>query len=208
MELLCEELSRDEAVQKQRKEAKKLKRKKRKTKKDNGADPLCLVDKAGGDDDDENEDDVEEAEGGVVTLPMSQPAPPPPPPCQCSDSSKSKGKKNKNRVNNNNEDSGDKLYSMNNGTASSRWDSSRSPSRESCSCSIPHANKKQQHSSMNATAVSMDQRATAQPTMVNCNVIRKCPHDSGYCSTNSSNLTTPEGSDVACTEGLCNHHSG
>jgi hypothetical protein len=156
LELLCEELSREEAAQKQRKEAKKQKRKKRRGKKDSisSSDNICRSEK-----DYDNEDDVEE-DADEEILPALVP---PPPTCH-----------------------------------RSIMESSRSPSRENCPCSASDA----KHSSGPGQAPF-----AAQPSFVNGRS-RKCPQESGYSSTNSSNLTTPEGSDVACTEGLCNHHSG
>ena len=87
----------------------------------------------------------------------------------------------KNRVNNNNDN----------------WPTSPSPiqSRNSCYCSSSSCSSITKHS--------------ASSQSLKCkNGSLKYPQDSGYCSTNSSNLTTPEGSDVACTEGLCNHSTG
>ncbi len=155
LELLCEELSREEAAQKQRKEAKKQKRKKRRGKKDIiSSSDICRNEK-----DYDNEDDVEE-DADEEILPALVP---PPPTCH-----------------------------------RSIMETSRSPSRENCPCSASDA----KHSSGSGQAPF-----AAQPSFVSGRS-RKCPQESGYSSTNSSNLTTPEGSDVACTEGLCNHHSG
>lgn len=156
LELLCDELSREEAVQKKRKEAKKQKRKKRRGKKDSisGADNICRSEK-----DYDNEDDAE-GDADEEILPMLVA---PIPTCH-----------------------------------RSMLESSRSPSFEHCPCLATDA----KHSSGSANAPF-----TTQPSFGTVRS-RKCPQESGYCSTNSSNLTTPEGSDVACTEGLCNHHSG
>lgn len=156
LELLCDELSREEAVQKQRKEAKKQKRKKRRGKKDSisSSDNICRSEK-----DYDNEDDVE-GDGDEDILPMLVP---PIPVCH-----------------------------------RSMLESSRSPSIEHCPCLATDA--KHSSGSGHASFVSQPSFTTGRS--------RKCPQESGYSSTNSSNLTTPEGSDVACTEGLCNHHSG
>lgn len=156
LELLCDELSREEAVQKQRKEAKKQKRKKRRGKKDSisSSDNICRSEK-----DYDNEDDVE-GDGDEDILPMLVP---PIPVCH-----------------------------------RSMLESSRSPSIEHCPCLATDA--KHSSGSGHASFASQPSFTTGRS--------RKCPQESGYSSTNSSNLTTPEGSDVACTEGLCNHHSG
>ena len=59
LELLCEELSREEAAQKQRKEAKKQRRKKKRGKKESSTCPgvTCRADKDHDDEDDEDEND-------------------------------------------------------------------------------------------------------------------------------------------------------
>ena len=196
LELLCEELSREEAAQKQRKEAKKQRRKKRRGKKDAGQDNVCRSEK-----DYDNEDDVEEEpDEEIIPLPVLLT----PSQSNCNHSNvevdcKCKNKHGKGRVNHNNDKSNEKVQGSSASTfvsSGSRWESSRSPSRE-CPCSA-HDIK---HSSGQASF-------GAQPPSFGNGRSRKCPQESGYSSTNSSNLTTPEGSDVACTEGLCNHHSG
>ena len=89
----------------------------------------------------------------------------------------------KNRVNNNNDN----------------WPTSPSPiqSRD-CSC----------YCSSSCSCSSITKHSASSQSLKCKDGSLKYPQDSGYCSTNSSNLTTPEGSDVACTEGLCNHSSG
>lgn len=198
LELLCEELSREEAAQKQRKEAKKQRRKKRRGKKEvSGPENLYRIDKEY-----DNEDDADE-EVDEEILPMPIPPTPSQPICHRSaleNECKSKNKNEKVRSNHNNDKSNEKAHAssaicVNHST---RWESSRSPSREYCPCSATDA----KHSTGAGQA-----SFTTQPPFGSVRS-RKCPQESGYCSTNSSNLTTPEGSDVACTEGLCNHHSG
>lgn len=199
LELLCEELSREEAAQKQRKEAKKQRRKKRRTKKDGPCtDNLSRTDK-----DYENEDDVEdEADDEVLTIPV----PTTPSQLECHHSSpqsefKSKNKFEKGQMTHPNESCKEGVRGASSTgfvNSNSRWESSRSPSHELCPCSAADA----KHSS------SSGQSSFPQHVFSNPRSRGKCLQESGYCSTNSSNLTTPEGSDVACTEGLCNHHSG
>jgi len=175
LELLCEELSREEAAQKQRKELKKLRRKKRRGKKETTTnanselmnDLHSLVDDKVDDDNDDDHDDE--------SVKMST--------CLCdfTDEKFKSTSSTKNRVNNNNDN----------------WPTSPSPiqSRNSCYCSSSSCSSITKHS--------------ASSQSLKCkNGSLKYPQDSGYCSTNSSNLTTPEGSDVACTEGLCNHSTG
>lgn len=198
LELLCEELSREEAAQKQRKEAKKQRRKKRRGKKDvSGPEILCRIDKEY-----DNEDDAEE-EADEETIPIPLPLKSPKSTCHRSiteSDCKSKNKNDKSPSNFNNEKINEKARASSSSYVhqNSRWESSRSPSHEYCPCSASDA----KHSTGSAQA-----SFSTQPPFGNGRS-RKCPQESGYCSTNSSNLTTPEGSDVACTEGLCNHHSG
>ncbi len=66
----------------------------------------------------------------------------------------------------------------------------------------------QTKSAKQAGAATKSKLGGAGPKLGSTRAASAGAHDSGYNSTNSSNLTTPEGSDVACTEGLCNHHSG
>lgn len=195
LELLCEELSREEAAQKQRKEAKKQRRKKRRGKKDSvsGQENTCRSEK-----DYDNEDDVEE-EPDEEIIPLPVPLTPSQPTCHRSNAEadcKCKNKNEKGRANYNNDKSNDKIRGSTFVNPGSRWESSRSPSREYCPCSAADA----KHSSGQAPFAAQPPFGSGRS--------RKCPQESGYSSTNSSNLTTPEGSDVACTEGLCNHHSG
>lgn len=189
LELFCEELSREEAVQKQRKEAKKQKRRKRRGKKDNtsGTDHLCQNERNY-----DNEDDIEEAEEETVLQPAHSVQTQPMRYASIESDCSCKCSTGKNREDN---ASGSDL-SVHHFDLNRTWDLSRSPSREYCSCSS--SDLKQCNSNI---------PCTGQPTFTDSRP-HKCPQESGYCSTNSSNLTTPEGSDVACTEGLCNHHSG
>ena len=216
--MLCEELSREEALQKERKEAKKQRRKKKRNKNKevplSGSDSNCLVD----DGDECNEDDEEEEVVAVVTLPPVQVCrPPPPDACHCStgcgqnqsNATKNKGGKGIRKgvkaqrtaagatLINNNELERKTVVNGHDGEGSG-WSSSRSPSPTSLLPAPKH--------SSGSIRVLTTTRGPSHPPSVTAP--RKCPQESGYCSTNSSNLTTPEGSDVACTEGLCNHHSG
>ena len=206
LELLCEELSREEAVQKQRKEAKKQRRKKRRNKTKESANGLVDENGCQEDGDDDEEDPVAAEEEPVLFTPAPLPVVTS---CHCSDhessGKKSKASKGKAQRASNNNDVERKGSAMNGKSRDGEWGSSRSPSPVA-SHHLPSA--KQHSSNTNRKAVQSPQM---QPLQAPANVsgsARKCPQESGYCSTNSSNLTTPEGSDVACNEGLCNHHSG
>lgn len=177
LELLCEELSREEAAQKQRKELKKLRRKKRRGKKETltnaNSEPMndlhSLVDDKVDDDNDDDHDD----ESVKISTCL----------CDFTDEKFKSKSSTKNRVNNNNDN----------------WPTSPSPiqSRD-CSC----------YCSSSCSCSSITKHSASSQSLKCKDGSLKYPQDSGYCTTNSSNLTTPEGSDVACTEGLCNHSSG
>lgn len=231
---MCEELSREEAVQKQRKEAKKQRRKKRRNKNKESThlscESNCLLDKdEDGDGDDDEDEDVGHEEVAILPLPpplhlQASRTPPPPVSCHCSIGHKAEHTKGKLKgvkggtqggkalrvgTTNNNEHQRKtkadcQMGKSGVGSGGGGWSSSRSPSPGPVS-SLPGA-KHSSNSGLARMPVATSTRDPNQPPLMTAP--RKGPQESGYCSTNSSNLTTPEGSDVACTEGLCNHHSG
>ena len=128
--------------------------------------------------------------------------------CQCSlDVKKSKSKKTKGQRVNNNDDNiaivQDVCQSL------SIWPSiSRSPSREKELCFCRSHHHLSNCSSCSSSIAKHSSTSSQSQALAKSKTTIKYPQDSGYCSANSSNLTTPEGSDVACTEGLCNHYAG
>lgn len=200
LELLCEELSREEAAQKQRKEAKKQRRKKKRGKKESSCPDVIPRSEKDYDDEDEDEDEElkdsdENDQYSASRMQLS---------CGRSLDSSTKSKKDANVAlkNERNSDSTAKLLKSSTkltSVDSGEWEASRSPSCESYSCTAADS----KHSSCRGPV-----QLAAQQTLFSAASAKKYVQESGYCSTNSSNLATPEGSDVACTEGLCNHNSG